>query len=47
MSVTTIPTAGIADTAVSTAKIAFSPGKIGQVLNVVNHTQTSSSSTSF
>ena len=32
MAVTTIPTAGIADDAVTAAKAGFDPGKIGQVL---------------
>jgi len=47
MAVTTIPTAGIADTAVSTAKIAFSPGKIGQVINQTSIANLQTTSTSY
>ena len=47
MTVTTIPTAGIADTAVSTAKIAFSPGKIGQVVHASTSSVVNTTSSSF
>jgi len=57
MAVTTIPTAGItdativtadlADDAVTAAKAAFSPGKIGQVVQVSGNGGTSTTSTSF
>jgi hypothetical protein len=40
MSVTTIPTAGIADDAVTTAKAAFSAGKVLQVIQDIDHTDT-------
>jgi hypothetical protein len=46
MSKTQIATGGIADDAVTAAK-ATGFGKIGQVLNVVNNTQKSTTSTSF
>ena len=57
MTVTTIPTAGItdativtadlADDAVTAAKAAFSPGKIGQIVYGQTYTQVSSSSNSY
>ena len=57
MAVTTIPTAGItdativtadlADDAVTAAKAAFSPGKIGQVVQTVSTSKIASTSTSF
>ena len=46
MSVTTIPTAGIADDAVTAAK-ASGFGKIGQVVQTVSSTKVASTSTSF
>ena len=47
MSVTTIPTAGIADSAVTAAKAGFDPGKIGQVIQTYKTDTFSTSSTSF
>jgi|TARA_R100001480_G_scaffold42897_1_gene55773 hypothetical protein len=57
MTVTTIPTAGItdativtadlADDAVTAAKAAFSPGKIGQVVNAVNTADYSTTSSTY
>lgn len=45
MTVTTIPTAGIADNAVTTAKAAFSAGKILQVQSTLYNTATTQSIT--
>ena len=47
MSVTTIPTAGIADDAVTAAKAGFDPGKIGQVVSVESTASTNTTSSSF
>ena len=47
MTVTTIPTAGIADDAVTAAKAGFDPGKIGQVIQTYKTDTFSTSSTSF